>query len=59
MNYLSCARVNDYVEDITATFTALAKIYSTDYTKVAGLGEVFVKQKFSHVYGIFYFVDMC
>ena len=32
-----------------ATFTALAKIYSTEYfcnTKVAGLGETFVQQKF-------------
>ena len=33
-----------------ATFTALVKIYSTEYycnTKVAGLGEIFVKRKFS------------
>ena len=33
-----------------ATFTALAKMYSTEYfcnTKVAGLGEIFVKWKFS------------
>ena len=40
--FLSC--VNDYVEDM-ATFTALARIYSTEYfcnTKVAGLGENFV-----------------
>ena len=32
-----------------ATFTALAKIYSTKYfcnTKVAGLGEIFVQQNF-------------
>ena len=31
------------------TFTALAKIYSTEYfcnTKVAGLGEVFVQRNF-------------
>ena len=35
--FLSC--VNDYIEDMV-TFTALAKIYSTEYfciTKVAGL----------------------
>ena len=44
--FSSC--VNDYMEDI-ATFTALAKIYSTEYfcsTKVAGLGKLFVQQKF-------------
>ena len=49
-NFLSC--VNDYIEDIV-TFTALAKNYSTKYfcnTKVAGLGEIFVKRNF-HVYG--------
>ena len=33
--------VNDYIEDM-ATFTALVKLYST-YTKVDGLGEIFVK----------------
>ena len=41
-NFLSC--VNDYIEDM-ATFTTLAKIYSTEYfcnTKVSGLGETFV-----------------
>ena len=43
-NFLFC--VNDYIEDM-ATFTALVKIYSTEYfcnTKVhvAGLGEIFV-----------------
>ena len=40
--FLSC--INDYVEDMVQTFTALAKIYSTKYfcnTKVAGLGEIF------------------
>ena len=34
------------------TFTALAKIYSTKYfcnAKVSGLGEIFVKQKFSRI----------
>ena len=51
-NFLSCkflSCVNDYIEDM-ATFTALVKIYSTKYfcnTKVAGLGEIFVKRKFS------------
>ena len=48
VNFLSC--VNDYVEDV-ATFTALVKIYSTEYfcnTKVGGLDENFV------VYGILY-----
>ena len=42
MNFLPY--VNDYKEDMV-TFTALAKIYSTEYfcnTKVAGLGEIFV-----------------
>ena len=37
--------VNDYIEDM-ATFTALAKIYFTEYfcnAKVAGLGESFVQ----------------
>ena len=49
MNFLSC--VNDYIEDM-ATFTALAKIYFTKYfcnTKVSGVGEIFVKRKFSHI----------
>ncbi len=48
-NFLSC--VNDYIEDI-ATFTSLAKICSTEYfcnTKVAGLGKIFVQQKFSAI----------
>ena len=43
--------VNDYIEDM-ATFTAMAKIYSTEYicnTKVAGLGEIFVQRKLSHM----------
>ena len=38
------SRVNICIEDM-ATFTALAKIYSTEYfcnTKVSGLGEIFV-----------------
>ena len=51
MNFLSC--VHDYIEDMV-TFTALMKTYSTEYffnTKVAGLGEIFVKQNF-HIYGI-------
>ena len=41
--FLSC--VDDYIEDM-ATFTTLAKIYSTNYfcnTKVDGPGEIFVK----------------
>ena len=49
MNFLSC--VNDYIEDMV-TFTALAKIYSTEYfcnTKVAGLGEIFVQRKFCRI----------
>ena len=48
-NFLSC--VNDYIEDM-ATFTTLAKIYSTEYfcnTKVAGLGKIFIKRKFSAI----------
>ena len=40
MNFLS--RVNDYREDM-AIFTA---------TKLAGLGEIFVKQKFSHIQSV-------
>ena len=43
---------NDYIEDM-ATFTALAKIYSTKYfynTKVAGLGGIFVQRKFCHIW---------
>ena len=53
-NFLSS--VNDYIEDM-AIFTTLAKIYSTEYffnTKVAGLGEIFVQQKFSHTYRVLY-----
>ena len=45
VNFLSC--VNDYSENM-ATFTALVKIYSTEYfcnTEVAGLGKIFVQQK--------------
>ena len=40
---------SDYIEDM-ATFTILAKIYSIKYfcnTKISGLGEIFVKRKFS------------
>ena len=51
-NFMS--RVNDYIEDM-ATFTALAKIYSTKYfcnTKVYGVGEIFVKWKFSRIWYI-------
>ena len=47
-NFLS--RVNDYIEDMV-TFTALAKIYSTNYfcnTKDSGIGKIFVKS--FHVY---------
>ena len=42
-NFLPC--INDYIEDM-ATFTALAKIYFTEYfcnTKAARLGEIFVR----------------
>ena len=42
-NFLSC--VKEYIEYM-ATFTALAKIYSSKYfcsTKVTGLGQIFVK----------------
>ena len=49
VNFLS--RDNDYIEDM-ATFTALAKIYSTEYfcnAKVAGIGEIFVQRKFSAI----------
>ena len=47
--FLSC--VNDYIEDM-ATFTALAKIYSTKYfcnTKVGGLGKIFVQRNFCRI----------
>ena len=53
MNFLS--RVNDYIEYI-ATFTTLAKIYSTKYfcnTKVAGLGEILSSENF-WLYSIFF-----
>ena len=43
-----------------ATFTALAKIYSTKYfhnTKVAGLGETFVSDENFHVYGTVSFMQ--
>ena len=42
----------DYIKDM-ATFTALAKVYSTEYfcnTKVAGVGKIFVQQKFSAIW---------
>ena len=42
-NFLS--RIDDYTEDM-ATFTALAKIYSSEYfcnARVAGIGEIFVQ----------------
>ena len=45
VNFLS--RIDDYTEDM-AIFTALAKIYSSEYfcnARVAGIGEVFVQQK--------------
>ena len=50
-NFLSC--VNDYIEDM-ATFTVLAKIYSTKYfcnTKVSGLGKILSSENF-HLYSI-------
>ena len=46
-----CKCVNDYIEDM-ATFTALMKIYSTEYfcnVKAAGLGEIFVQKKLSAI----------
>ena len=49
--FLSREFLVDYIEDM-ATITALAKIYSTKYfcnTKVSGVGEIFVKRKFSHI----------
>ena len=45
--FLSC--VNDYIEPVV-TFTAWVKICSAKYfcnVRVAGLGEIFVQQKFS------------
>ena len=45
------SHVNDYIEPVV-TFVARAKIYSTEYfcnTRVAGLDEFFVQQKFSAV----------
>ena len=45
-NFLSC--INDYTEDM-ATFTALAKIYSSEYfcnARVAGIGEILSSEKF-------------
>ena len=48
-NFLS--RVNDCINNM-ATFTTLAKIYSTKYfcnTKVSELGEIFIKRKLSHI----------
>ena len=47
---LSC--INDYTED-KVTFTALVKIYSTEYfcnTKVTGPDEIFVQRKFSAIW---------
>ena len=44
--FLSC--VNDYIEDMV-TFTALVKIYSTEYFCNTRLGEIFVKEKFSRI----------
>ena len=32
-----------------ATFTVLAKMYSIEYLKVPGLGEIFVQLKFSAI----------
>ena len=48
----TCTSVyNLHIEDMVI-FTALAKIYSTEYfynTEVAGLGEIFVQEKFSAI----------
>ena len=58
MNFLSCVNDYIYIEDMM-TFTALAKIYSTKYfcsTKISGLGEIFVKRKFSRIR---YIHDIC
>ena len=48
-NFLS--HIDDYTEDM-ATFTALAKIYSSEYfcnARVAGIDEIFVQRKFSAI----------
>ena len=51
-NFLS--RIDDYTEDM-ATFTALAKIYSSEYfcnARVAGIGESLSSENF-RLYGIY------
>ena len=53
-NFLS--RIDDYTEDM-ATFTTLAKIYSSEYfcnARVARIGEIFVQRKISAIYGMYY-----
>ena len=48
-NFLSC--IDDYTEDM-ATFTTLAKIYSSEYfcnAREAGIGKIFVLRKFSAI----------
>ena len=45
------SRIDDYTEDMV-TFTALAKIYSSEYfcnARVAGIGEIFVQRNFSAI----------
>ena len=52
---------NDYRENM-ATSTTLAKIYSTKYfcnAKVAGLGKIFVQQKFPAIWIWFSCVILC
>ena len=55
-NFLSrefLSRIDDYTEDMV-TFTALVKIYSSEYfcnARVAGIGEIFIQWKF-WLYGI-------
>ncbi len=47
----NCPVLMYYIDDMV-TFTALAKVYSTEYfcnTKVAGLGEIFVQRKISAI----------
>ena len=49
--FLSHEFFDGYTEDM-ATFTALAKIYSSEYfcnARVAGIGEIFVQRKFSAI----------
>ena len=54
------SHIDDYTEDM-ATFTALAKVYSSEYfnnARVAGIGEIFVQRNILAIQYFFVLIMM-